>query len=270
MLDDIFGFSFDLTPEEIVAWLRSKGLAVSFSYTDLWQDAHNRAFTVAKMFQMDLLKDVQTSLEAAIEKGESFDQWKRKIRPELIQKGWWGTVPLQDAPGYSPEAFPGESSEQYVTLGSNRRMKTIFYTNRTVSYSQGRYKRLLENASARPFWMYMAVGDERTRKSHAALDGKVWRYDDPVWGKIFPPNDWGCRCTVRALNAADMAEEGLKLSPPLPDSEITKSVAKEWEYNAGASDLGLESEFFAKLRDADPKVQKLIIEEAVRARGGTA
>ncbi|GJQ32626.1 MAG: hypothetical protein HBSAPP04_14650 [Ignavibacteriaceae bacterium] len=270
MLDDIFGFSFDLTPEEIVQYLRGKGLAVTFEWAELWQSANNRAFTVSKMFQLDLLADVQASLASAVENGESFEQWKRKLRPELIQKGWWGEVQAKDAPGFDPANFPDQDGEEYIQLGSNRRMKTIFYTNRTVSYAQGRYKRLLENASARPFWMYITVGDERTRKSHAALDGNVWRFDDPVWEKIFPPNDWGCRCSVRALNAQDMAAEGLKLSPPLPDSEITKSVAKEWEYNAGASDLGLESEFFAKLRDADPKVQKLIIEEAVKARGGTA
>lgn len=268
MWDDIFAFSFDMTPEEIIEYLKAKGLSVSFDWSDLWGAANNRSFTVAKMLQLDLLKDVQDSLTKAVEKGETFDNWKRKLQPELIDKGWWGKVPAKDVPGFDQGMFPEIDPEREVQLGSNNRMKTIFYTNRSVSYSQGRYKRLLENADARPYWMYQAVEDERTRKSHMELSGKIWRSDNPIWQRIFPPNDWGCRCLVRALNEQEMKAEGLKVSFNMMDDDVSKYVSPEWDYNAGANDLGLEKRFFEKLQETDPKIQAQIIKEALRERNG--
>lgn len=46
------------------------------------------------------------------------------------------------------------------------------------------------------FLEYRTVGDNRVRKEHAKLDGMVFAKDDPIWDKIYPPNDWNCRCTV--------------------------------------------------------------------------
>lgn len=43
---------------------------------------------------------------------------------------------------------------------------------------------------------YRTVGDSRVRKKHAALDGTILPSNDPLWAKIYPPNDWNCRCTV--------------------------------------------------------------------------
>ncbi|MDW8420163.1 MAG: phage minor head protein [Chitinophagales bacterium] len=43
---------------------------------------------------------------------------------------------------------------------------------------------------------YRTVGDSNVRKAHQMLDGIVLRSDDPLWSKIYPPNDWNCRCTV--------------------------------------------------------------------------
>lgn len=43
---------------------------------------------------------------------------------------------------------------------------------------------------------YRTVGDSKVRKGHAKLDGLILASNDPLWAKIYPPNDWGCRCTV--------------------------------------------------------------------------
>lgn len=59
-----------------------------------------------------------------------------------------------------------------------------------------RYFHLREDMDALPFWEYHTQGDGQVRPAHAALDGKVFRADDAVWDKIYPPNGWNCRCTV--------------------------------------------------------------------------
>jgi len=47
-----------------------------------------------------------------------------------------------------------------------------------------------------PNLRYDAVMDEFTRDDHAALDGTVLPIDDPFWNRNYPPNGWGCRCSV--------------------------------------------------------------------------
>lgn len=43
---------------------------------------------------------------------------------------------------------------------------------------------------------YRTIGDARVRPEHAKLDGLVLAFDSPVWSRIWPPNDFGCRCTA--------------------------------------------------------------------------
>lgn len=43
---------------------------------------------------------------------------------------------------------------------------------------------------------YRTVGDGRVRLEHEKLDGLTLPPSHPLWAKIYPPNDWGCRCTV--------------------------------------------------------------------------
>lgn len=43
---------------------------------------------------------------------------------------------------------------------------------------------------------YRTVGDDRVRDTHKALDKLVLKTSDSLWGTIYPPNGWNCRCTV--------------------------------------------------------------------------
>lgn len=43
---------------------------------------------------------------------------------------------------------------------------------------------------------YRTVGDGKVRPEHAALDGITLPMSDPFWETYFPPNGWGCRCSV--------------------------------------------------------------------------
>lgn len=68
--------------------------------------------------------------------------------------------------------------------------------NHAVAYAQNgaAFVRQQQLADDYPFWEYQTVGDDRVRASHAALDGRLFRLDDPEAARVYPPNGFGCRC----------------------------------------------------------------------------
>jgi uncharacterized protein with gpF-like domain len=64
------------------------------------------------------------------------------------------------------------------------------------AYMAGRYQGMLAAKQYAPWWEYSAIMDNRTRPAHAAMNGLVFRYDDPFWTTWYPPNGFRCRCRV--------------------------------------------------------------------------
>lgn len=184
-------YAVKLPPEKAVEYFRAKGHAFSWDWQDTWQEAHAKAFTVAKAMRMDVLQDIRGEVDRAIADGATFEEFRRGIEPRLKARGWWGRKTVADETGAARE----------VRLGSPRRLKTIYHANVQSAYMAGRWKQFQENSADRPYLQYVAIMDSRTRPAHAALDGKVFRIDDPFWDSFSPPNGWGCRCRTRALTA---------------------------------------------------------------------
>lgn len=127
--------------------------------------ARSNAFSIAGIASADQLQRVLDSLADAMQAGSSFNDWKKRVRG--------GEIGL-DLPDH--------------------RLDNIFRTNLQTHYSRGRSEQQRHNAGRRPFGMYDAIDDSRTRPHHAALDGFVAPLDDPRWDQINPPNGFRCRC----------------------------------------------------------------------------
>lgn len=191
-----------LEPKDAVAFFVAKGKTISWDYTDVAKEGHVHAFTVAKATTDDVLRTIRAEVDTSIKTGQTFEQFKKTLRPRLMDLGWWG----------KQEVLDGDTGEiTQAQLGSTRRLRTIYQTNVQTAYMAGRYKRYLANAVERPYWRYIAIMDGRTRPAHAALHGKVWRFDDPIWQIIWPPNGWGCRCRIQALTEAEFRALGVPL-----------------------------------------------------------
>ncbi|CZE50017.1 phage minor head protein [Campylobacter geochelonis] len=79
------------------------------------------------------------------------------------------------------------------------------------------------------YFRYTAVLDNRTRKSHARLHGTILPKTDKFWDRNYPPNGWGCRCSVQVLTKKEIQKRGLT---PLADSSMLKDVSdKAFAYN---------------------------------------
>ena len=193
------GFAARLPPAEAVEYFANKGYGAIDGWREAWQEAHSRAFVVARAARLDVLSTIRGSLDDALAKGTTREQFMREMEPRLKALGWWGREVRVDAAG----------GAELVQLGSPWRLKTIFDTNMRSVREAGRYRRAVQNVESRPYWMYTARMDSRTRDSHAAMNGRVFRHDDPIWRTFWPPNDFNCRCRVRALTEAQVRRRGL-------------------------------------------------------------
>ena len=192
---------FGMEPKNAVAYLKSKGYAITWNWQEMLDQAHDQSFTVAKAMRLDLLSDIRGALETALEEGQTLKQFIADIQPVLESQGWWGQQVIVDSEGVG----------ELVQLGSPRRLKTIYQTNLQSAYMAGRKAEMEQTTETHPYWMYVAILDGKTRPSHRALNGQVFRHDDPIWSAIFPPNGFNCRCRVVALSEAAVKRRGLKV-----------------------------------------------------------
>ena len=186
--------AINMPPSDAVAYFRAKGFAISDDWQDVWTRVHARAFTVAKAAQMDVLTAIRNEVDVALSQGLTAKQFQANLKPQLEKLGWWGKQ---------------EIDGREVQLGSPYRLNTIYRQNLQTAYMAGRYRRMLSRTKTHPYWQYVAIDDGQTRPTHARLRGKVFRFDDPIWDIIYPPNGWGCRCRVRALTEAQVKAMGL-------------------------------------------------------------
>jgi len=184
-----------MEPKHAIEYLRRKGFNITWDWHEANAAAHARAFTVAKATSLDILQDLKNGM-----KGRSLREYQKDLEPILRAKGWWGKKEVIDAD-------TGEVTK--VQLGSPRRLKTIYQTNMQSAYMAGRYVDAVEAQDSHPYAMYIAVQDASTRSSHAALHGRVFRLDDPVWQHICPPNGYNCRCRFVTLSEAEVKRRGL-------------------------------------------------------------
>jgi SPP1 gp7 family putative phage head morphogenesis protein len=205
--------AFNMPPADAVAYFRAKGFEISDNWWEVWQRSHAKAFTVAKAGRMDVLVEIREMVDKALTEGLTEKQFYDQLAPKLQAKGWWGKQIWVDSAG----------TARNVQLGSAHRLRTIYRTNLQTAYMAGRYRSQLATSKDAPFWMYVSVMDMVTRPGHAQLNGKVFRYDDPIWQYIYPPNGWGCRCRVRALTAKQVERMGVKVEDGSPYIEPFKA-----------------------------------------------
>ncbi|QAZ67039.1 phage head morphogenesis protein [Solidesulfovibrio carbinolicus] len=206
-------FALGLPPADAVAYFESKGYKVTFNWHELDQAAHAQAFTVAKAASLDVLADIRAALKTALAEGKTEAWFRKDLEPKLRAKGWWGKKKMAD---------PRTGEERRVQLGSPARLRLIYRQNLQTAFMAGRYKAMLENADARPWWQYVAVLDGKTRPSHKVLGGRTFRFDDPFWSSHYPPNGFNCRCRVRALSESRMEAEKVT-----PESGVGNMVTEE-------------------------------------------
>ena len=190
-----------LTFEEQIAFLAERVNVPTDSYRDVSGAEHDAAFVVAGA-KGAVLNDFRGAVDRAIATGQTLEQFRQEFDSIVERTGW---------------TFRG---------GSAWRANVIWDTNLRTSYAAGRYEQMQQVTTSRPYWQWRHGGSAHPRPQHLALDGKVFRHDDPFWSSFgSPPSGYGCRCSLFTLSDRDLERRGLAAEPgpqlgdrlPIPD-----------------------------------------------------
>ena len=162
-----------------------------------------QAVSVAGLASLEQIRFVVDKLADVLEKGGTFKSFQDAVRAGGVD----------------------------VNLPTHR-LENIFRTNIQAAYSRGRWEQQMRARGSRPYLMYDAINDRRTRPAHAAMDSIIRRWDDPFWATNYPINGYRCRCTVISLTEAQAKKRG-GVTDPMPDPDTTKPD-DGWDYNIGA------------------------------------
>lgn len=168
------------------------------AFAKLSAEAKVRAFAVSGIAKGDELHTVYQAITQALEDGIPFGEFKQQCAAIFERRGWTGK-----------RAW---------------RVDNIFRTNIQTAYNVGRYQQLMEQTDVFPYWMYDAVNDSRTRPTHLAMDGKVFRADSPFWDQWYPPNGFRCRCSVQPLTPGQIERQGLTVAEGDPTNTLILPV----------------------------------------------
>ncbi len=196
-----------------IAFFRRKLNLTTQSWTDIWQEEHDKAFVVAGATKGELLLDLRGAVDAAIADGETLAAFRKRFDGIVETRGW---------------SYKG---------GRNWRTRVIYDTNLRASYAAGRFEQMTEMSSTHPYWRYRHSHiSKEPRADHLAWHNLVLRHDDPWWRTNYPPNGWGCKCHVEALSDRDMrrlGKDGPDQAPALDKRLVTTRDGRILDLPAG-------------------------------------
>jgi len=245
---DPFGVRFG----EAINYLKGKLPEASLAWDDLAGPVHGKVFTVAGATTADLARDLHQALTDALAKGSTLATF-RKDFDQIVQAHGW-------------------------TYRGTRGWRTgvMFGANMRSAHMAGRWAQLQANKDRRPFLQYRTAGDAKVRPAHRKWNSFVAHIDDPIWSVIYPPNGWGCRCTVRAYSQAELDYKSISISAPIKldyrdvvnrDGVITDRVPVGidlgWDHNVGQSWIAPELALGAKLARLPRELQGYIVDKTI-------
>lgn len=210
---------------EAIAFFRGKLSIPSMTWTDLWKGEHAHGFMVAGALRDDLVADFRAAIDGALAEGKTIADFRKDFDQIVSRHGW---------------SYNG---------GRGWRTRVIYETNLRTAHQAGRYKQMKDPAVAayRPYWLYRHGDSRQPRPEHLAWDGMVLAADDPFWQTHYPPNGWGCKCRIEALNERQLQALGKSGADQAPQIETREWVDKKtgevhqvpvgidpgWDYNVG-------------------------------------
>lgn len=219
------------------AWLQSRTQVPTALSTrelslapDFQPQVRMHAFYSAKVTEANVLTALQQEVADFTSGKTDLVSARARLKTFLAAQGisaddvaTTGTPPA----GMSEEDW--KARKQLTNLASTRRLNLILEQNAFMAHAIGNREISMDpDILARwPYYKYIAVGDARTRSTHAALNGMVLPKTDPFWTTHTPPWDFGCRCQLEDADESDATAAGglaKAVSHDLPDGTQESTV----------------------------------------------
>lgn len=215
-----------LPPQDAVAYMAAREqLAVTYSWRDMWQPEHSRAFTISRLTQADVLDDLRKGIAASVGGDLTRTDWMRDAQAILEKAGWWG----------AKEVIDPATGEVLKTRFDSRRLGLIFDTNTRTAAAAGQWERIQQTKRTFNVLRYVTQDDGRVRAAHKSWHGVALPVDDPFWATHYPPNGWRCRCRVIPMRQKDLDRQvqAQQANPPVDPAKRLKTerpdvVWRDW------------------------------------------
>ncbi|WP_240336140.1 phage minor head protein [Stenotrophomonas sp. B1-1] len=234
--------------EQAEFWRRKVNVPTA-SWRDLQRGDHAHGFMVAGAARLDLLDDLRKAVDKAILDGGTIADFRRNFDAIVARTGW-----------------------QYQG-GRNWRTRIIYTTNVRSAYMAGRWAQIQAIKHRRPFLQYVHNDSVRhPRPEHQSWNGKVLSVDDPWWSTHFPPNGYGCQCTVTTLARRDLDRMGMDGPDAAPTAtDDADGLDPGFDYNVGvaASSVPAALRFGQKVMQLPPPWRTQALDDAQRRAADT-
>ena len=188
---------FDVKFIQALAYALSREVVLSDDYyNQMTTIQRQQSVSIAGLAQLEHVKSVINQVNQAIDSGSTFADFQKAVK----------------------------NGDVDINLPRHR-LDNIFRTNIQAAYGRGRWYQQQQTKSTRPYLMYDAINDNRTRPAHKALDGTIRHIDDKFWDTHFAPLGYRCRCVLRSLTEAQAKARGITSDEDLPDVEAD---SKDW------------------------------------------
>jgi SPP1 gp7 family putative phage head morphogenesis protein len=243
---------FGVKASEAIAFLKGKLPEASLAWDDLAGPVHAKVFTVAGASTTAIASELHQAMVSAIDNGTTITDFRKSFDSTVAKHGW--------------------------TYNGSRGWRTqiIFDANMRSAHMAGRWSQLWAGRERRPFLEYRTAGDSRVRPQHRQWNGIIRAITDAFWATFYPPNGWGCRCTVRARTQAEIDAKGLTVETS-PFESIMRTVTKAgeptdlvpvgvdpgWDHNVGVSWISPEIALGRKLLSLPPSLRDAMVAKTI-------
>jgi len=147
-------------------------------------EARARAFTIATVTRMNVLRDFKGALATAMRDGTPLADFQQAAAEIAARRGWAGTTPWH--------------------------MELVFRNATQFSYGFYRLEEHLSVADAYPFAEYDDVFDDRERAHHRALHRRIFRVGSAAYRRYYGPWEHACRCSMTPLSEDEIGRRKIE------------------------------------------------------------
>ena len=205
-----------LPSKDALDWLAQRDTIVqTLSWAQLSAQQHERAFTVSRLANADLLAEIRRQIIASVNGDLSRRDFERDVKAMLIKAGWWGTREVVDP----------STGQILKTRFDPNRLRLIYDTNVRHAYSVAQWGRFQATKKRFPYvrWLPKDPGEGR-RPLHQAWRNLTLPVDSEWVKTHWTPCGWGCQCRWVQMSQ-DEYERGLT---PTGQSMVKQEPQTVW------------------------------------------